>query len=70
MLLVESREGIFALVLSYWLISIVLLTTALSLWYPLHRHAFRLRRGLCLRCAYDLRATSPDEPCPECGTPG
>lgn len=29
----------------------------------------RRRRGCCVRCAYDLSATPPGAPCPECGTP-
>lgn len=33
------------------------------------RSALRTRRGLCPHCAYDLRATAPHSPCPECGSP-
>jgi hypothetical protein len=29
--------------------------------------ALRRRRGACLRCGYDLRATAASQPCPECG---
>jgi hypothetical protein len=29
----------------------------------------RRRRNLCPKCAYDLRATPPGSPCPECGQP-
>jgi hypothetical protein len=29
----------------------------------------RRRRNLCPTCAYDLRHTAADQPCPECGTP-
>jgi len=31
------------------------------------RRALRRRRGLCIRCAYDLRATPAGSPCSECG---
>ncbi|MFO0836384.1 MAG: hypothetical protein U0638_15565 [Phycisphaerales bacterium] len=31
------------------------------------RHALRARRGLCTRCAYDLKGLPPGSPCPECG---
>ncbi len=31
------------------------------------RRAHRRRRGLCLACAYDRRATPAGAPCPECG---
>lgn len=31
------------------------------------RAATRIHRRLCPHCAYDLRATPPDSPCPECG---
>lgn len=32
------------------------------------RAGLRRKHGLCLTCAYDLRAAPPDTPCPECGT--
>lgn len=31
------------------------------------RRAIRRRRGLCTRCAYDLKGLAPGSPCPECG---
>lgn len=31
------------------------------------RRILRARRGLCTRCAYDLKGLSPGSPCPECG---
>ncbi len=34
---------------------------------PALRRAVRRRKGLCPHCAYDLRATPPNQPCPECG---
>ena len=43
---------------------------AAILWIPLApfalRHVLRRRRGACLQCGYDLRATSR-RGCPECG---
>jgi hypothetical protein len=32
------------------------------------RRLRRYERGLCVHCAYDLRAHKPGEKCPECGT--
>ena len=34
---------------------------------PWARSALRRHRNHCPRCNYDLRATSPGSPCPECG---
>ena len=34
----------------------------------LARQRLRIRRGLCVRCAYDRRGISTAAPCPECGT--
>jgi len=31
------------------------------------RRFLRARRGLCTRCAYDLKGLPPGSPCPECG---
>jgi len=31
------------------------------------RRRLRAKRGACLRCGYDLRATPAGSPCPECG---
>jgi len=31
------------------------------------RRIFRARRGLCTRCAYDLKGLPQGSPCPECG---
>lgn len=33
------------------------------------RRRLRARRGACPACGYDLRATPPGSPCPECGPP-
>ena len=34
---------------------------------PVIRRRWRMRRGHCTACGYDLRGTAPDRACPECG---
>ena len=45
---------------------------AVILWLPFApfqlRRYMRVKRGLCLKCGYDLRGISGGEVCPECGT--
>jgi hypothetical protein len=36
-------------------------------WPGMVRRTIRRRRGLCVRCAYDLRGSSVGGTCPECG---
>ena len=52
-----------------WLIALFpfLYPTVLVFRGPLRRRR-RRRRGLCLKCGYDLRGL-PEPRCPECGTP-
>ncbi len=44
-----------------------------SIWFlifmipTMARRSIRRRRGLCPRCAYDLKGLAPGSPCPECG---
>ncbi len=56
-------------VFPYW--SLVVTTLPFSFWYAVRKRRRwvrrrRARRGLCLRCGYDLRAST--DRCPECGT--
>ena len=53
-----ANTGIFA---GAWLLAILIPTAV--------RRAMRRRRGRCYHCGYDLRATPPGSPCPECGRP-
>jgi hypothetical protein len=61
-----SKPGLFV-ELPFWALFVFFVTTAaIPVIRPLRRR-MRLRRGLCGKCGYDLRA-NPDR-CPECGTP-
>ena len=54
--------------LPHWLLLLIgfpLPAIAYSRW---HRTRGRRRRGECLACGYDRRATPAANPCPECGT--
>jgi len=56
---------IVAVVVPHWAIILVLGLVVMLTAAPLVRQHRRSRRGLCVRCGYDLRA-SPER-CPECG---
>ena len=50
--------------------ALVITGIPIALWLlliPSRKRQQRLKRGLCVECGYDLRASS--ERCPECGTP-
>ena len=47
-------------------LSLLIYPVAALITGPVRRHR-RRRRGLCVRCAYDLRGL-PEPRCPECGT--
>ena len=58
---------VVAVMAPHWLLMLLFLILPLNRFVRFRRRRNRLRKGLCLRCGYDLRAT-PDR-CPECGTP-
>lgn len=52
-----------------WPLPLPPLLLAIPLLYSARKARRRATLHLCLKCAYDLRATPPTSPCPECGTP-
>lgn len=64
-LLLDNAKGLL-LIVPDWLLMILALTAPACQIRPAIRSHQRRKRGQCLVCGYDLRAT-PDR-CPECGT--
>ena len=66
--LLGYRTDVLNVAVPMWLPTLVFGATALYLGLSnlLFRRPYRRRRGLCLECGYDLRASK--ERCPECGT--
>jgi hypothetical protein len=61
----EYARRVFMVACPYWLPALALLVLPVLRARSWRRDRLRMRRGLCVRCAYDLRATP--ERCPECG---
>ena len=55
----------------YWFLALLTLALpvlwGMRVWWLARRCRSRMSHGLCVSCAYDLRASH--EKCPECGTP-
>lgn len=54
-------------VIPYWFLCVLTLLPVLRLSQVYARRWRRLKRGLCIECGYDLRASH--DRCPECGAP-
>lgn len=62
----SAKPGCWAVKTPYWF-WVVLSAILPGVWLIGHaRRRFRLGRGRCVKCGYDLRATR--DRCPECGT--
>ena len=58
----------YALIVPHWMI-LLSLSILPAVWLRRFRSERRKQQeGLCLVCGYDLRAHSPGQVCPECGT--
>jgi hypothetical protein len=63
----ETGAAYFALTVPHWSLLVAAILPSLPPALKWRRSRQRLRRGLCVHCGYDLRASSSI--CPECGTP-
>jgi hypothetical protein len=65
---VQQRDRVVELIMPHWVLAAALALPPALWWGPRWlRRLARRRKGLCLRCGYDVRAST--EKCPECGTP-
>jgi len=65
----HDQYGVAYLAIPIWAIVLAILIPAALLWRGDMRRVIRRRRGQCLGCGYDRRATPAGAVCPECGEP-
>ncbi len=63
--LLMPNRVLLALCSGLWMPTLLFASILGCSYFPLHRRRKRKKLGLCLKCAYDLRASK--ERCPECG---
>jgi hypothetical protein len=63
----NMNSGYFILGMPFWAIGLPLALLTAWCLFTLRRERLRMRTGSCLKCGYDLRASTGV--CPECGEP-